>query len=121
MKENKSQDHTQSHPDQKKTWRKGPGDTATDTVGLRLREDSENEGSRQGLEGPAQLNLSHRRFKSPEHSFSSGSVCQVEMARCSLVSKVLKAERMLQCGRRPTAPAARRGSHPPPLKSSGHL
>lgn len=31
-----------------------------------LREDTENEGGGQGLEGPAQLNLSQRRFKSPE-------------------------------------------------------
>lgn len=66
MKENKSQDHTQSHPDQKKTWGKGPGHTVTDVVGLMLREDTENEGGGQGLEGPAQLNLSQRRFKSPE-------------------------------------------------------
>lgn len=44
MKENKSQDHTQSHPDQKKTWRKGPGDTVSDVVELMLREDTENEG-----------------------------------------------------------------------------
>lgn len=67
-----------------------------------------------------ELNLNQLRFKSPQYRFSPGSVCQVEMARCSLWV-VLSAARMLRCGRRPTAPAAFRGVAPLPLKSSGHL